>query len=126
MKSQLCSLGVGLGLGFVGGLLLMNNCKPARVKVAEAQDAIAKKVSDIKAAAEEKAENKKRESAGEFAADFNAASSDSAKQHSHSAKQRSNSAKQHSHSVNKSGSKSAKPTKSGTKTTGKNTPDAEL
>ena len=49
MNSNLC-FGIGLGIGFAAGLLLMNNCKPVRNKVAEAQDVVV-----------EKFENKKRE-----------------------------------------------------------------
>ena len=61
MKAEACFFGIGLGFGFIGGLLLMNNSKSVRNKVAETQDVVVDKL-----------ETTKREMAQEFAEDMNA------------------------------------------------------
>jgi len=56
MKSEIC-FGVGLGLGLMAGLLVMNNCKSVRQKVADTQNTVF-----------ERLEQKKREMASKAAA----------------------------------------------------------
>jgi len=51
MKSELwVGLGLGAALGALGGMLLMNNCRNVRLKVADVQDAVADKIEAKKRA----------------------------------------------------------------------------
>jgi len=47
-------LGIGVALGSLGGMLLMNNCRRVRMKVADVQDTIAEKCEAKKRAILEK------------------------------------------------------------------------
>ena len=39
-------LGLGAGLGVLGGMLLMNNCRRVRIRVGDIQDAVCDKIED--------------------------------------------------------------------------------